>query len=251
MEALKEAKRRKLIKEKTYEKYTHIETPIPPESEISAEPEISGINIISGPEIPKVDISSLLSEIEAKKQAKMEEMLSGISNDIELPHYEQKTEKPLVTISFDKITEPLGRFFSTAHNRSYEIMWPRWLYINWKKISLLGILMVFLSIIIIFVQEDYQTDLFLELFFLGIVIAVAGYSLSWKKERKIFSWLSIPYFLGLFMSLWAVITLFQFFNIYRFEEELQNIALAYITGILLMLCDTLIIKIQKIRNTSG
>jgi len=29
MEALKEAKRRKLIKEKTYEKYTHIETPIP------------------------------------------------------------------------------------------------------------------------------------------------------------------------------------------------------------------------------
>jgi len=198
-----------------------------------------------------VDISSLLSEIEAKKQAKMEEMLSGISNDIELPHYEQKTEKPLVTISFDKITEPLNKFFSTAHKRSDEVMWPSWLYLNWKKISLLGILMVFFSIITIFVQEGYQTDFFLELFFLGIVITVAGFSLSWKKERKIFTLLSLPYFIGLFMSLWAVITLFQFFNIYKFEEELQNIALAYIAGILLMISDTLIIRIQKIRNTIG
>ena len=143
------------------------------------------------------------------------------------------------------------KFFSTARNRLNKAMWPRWLYHNWKKISLLGILMVLLSIISIFVQEDYQTDLFLEIFFLGIVITVAGYSLSWKKERKIFSWLSFPYFLGLLMSLWAVITLFQFFNIYRFEEELQNIALAYIAGILLMISDTLIIRIQKIRNTIG
>ncbi|HYN44789.1 MAG TPA: hypothetical protein VER35_02200 [Candidatus Limnocylindrales bacterium] len=251
MEALKEARRRKLINENTYENYTQAEPP--DEYEISAPPEVSEIDIISTPhgEIPKMEISSLLLEIEAKKQLKVEEMLSGISNDIEFSHYDQKNEshKPLITLSFDKIEEPLKKIFSKTLSRLHEAIWPRWLCLNGKKISMVGVIMMSLGIIALFALPGNDVDLFLELFFIGTVIAVAGYPLGLKADKKIFTLMTFPFILGFFTSMWAIIVLFQFFSISRFEEELQNVVLAYIGGIFLMFLNTFIVRIQKIRNT--
>ncbi len=188
-------------------------------------------------ELPQVDITDLLHDIEAKKKLKMTQMLSEISTRHELPRYETKTEKPILS---NLIKYP--SWLSSLKSKLTGITWQLWLCQKWKKISLIGIFMMLLGMISIITIPGIYEDFFLETFFIGVVIMVAGYSLRWKTGKKVFSWLTLPYLAGIVMSLGAIAVFFHFISATSLGEELQNIALTYIFGLLLIVLNILMEK---------
>lgn len=197
-----------------------------------AKKEVTKAKISEEPvEVPEVDIKDLIKDIEAKKKLRMTQVLSEISTRYELPLHEKKIEKPF-------LSDIIPVWFSYFTSRLAEITWPPWLCRNGKKLSLAGIFTTLLSVLSIFIIPGFYEDFFLETFFLGIVIAVAGYSLESKKGEKVFTWLALPYFAGLLMSLGAIAV---FFHLMTFPslEELQDIALMYVLGLSLMVLNML------------
>lgn len=187
-------------------------------------------------EVPEVDIKDLIKDIEAKKKLRMTQVLSEISTRYEQPLHEKKMEKPFLLIP-DR--------FSYLASKLAEITWPLWLCRSGKKLSLAGMFMTLLSLLFISITGFYE-DFFLETFFIGIVIAVAGYSLGWKTGEKVFTWLTLPYFAGLLMSLGAIAVFFHFIA-FPSLEELQDIALIYMLGLALILLHMLMENKFRVR----
>ncbi len=209
--------------------------------------------------IPLFSIAKLREEIEASKKAmakkpvafeigaKRERILEKALSKIK----RQKAIKPVpqviskqpeistlkISLS-DLIRSTIRSKIQSIRISLMSLIWPYALCQHGRKISYIGLLMALLGIIyIIFLPGSYE-DVFLEALFLGIVLMPAGYSLARKRGKRIFTWLTLLYFLGIITSLWSIRVFFHFTAFPSFEE-LQDLALTYILGLLLIVLNML------------
>ncbi|MBW6471182.1 MAG: hypothetical protein K0A90_08185 [Methanosarcinaceae archaeon] len=207
---------------------------------------------------------SAANEIETEKVSVMghlEQILTSIQEDkIEKEAYRSVEYIPEETISHEISSEDVinvirhsfrtkmqsfqtrtQNFFMNCQN----LMWPHALSQNGKTISILGFIMVLLGTVTIIVFSETYENIFLEAIFLGVVFIAAGYPLIRKEGKRIFTLSSLPYLIGITMSLYSVIIFFHLSTIASIEENIQTIALTYIIGILFLVIDFLIGKISK------
>jgi len=193
-------------------------------------------------------------EIETEKESilgNLEHILTSIQKD----RIEKETSQPVAetlegTIAREiNLREVISRAFRTKIQRFHQsytnLIWPHVLCRNGRKITISGFIMFSIGVATIMVFPETYENLFLEAIFLGIVFIAAGYSLIWKTGRKLVTWLSLPSLIGIIMSLGSIIIFIHLSTLTSIEEEIQNIALAYIIGIFFLVVDILIGKRYK------